>query len=57
VDSHGDHRVAMALAVAGLFSDTPGTVEGAECADVSFPAFFALMYRRGAGIERGGHSE
>jgi 3-phosphoshikimate 1-carboxyvinyltransferase len=51
--SHGDHRVAMALAVAGLFSRTPVVVKGAECVAVSFPRFFALMNRLGAGIELG----
>jgi 3-phosphoshikimate 1-carboxyvinyltransferase len=44
VDSHGDHRLAMAWAIAAALAD-PATGEtlitGAEAADVSYPAFFA----------------
>lgn len=40
VDSGGDHRVAMALAVAGLIADGKTEIEGAECADISYPGFF-----------------
>ena len=45
VESHGDHRVAMALAVAGL--STPGGValSGEECVKVSFPGFFESLER------------
>ncbi len=39
VDPEGDHRIAMAFAVAGLLSREGVTVEGAECAAVSFPDF------------------
>jgi 3-phosphoshikimate 1-carboxyvinyltransferase len=41
VNSHGDHRVAMALAVAGLVASGPTTIEDADCAAVSYPNFFA----------------
>jgi 3-phosphoshikimate 1-carboxyvinyltransferase len=40
VDSAGDHRVAMALAVAGLVADGKTEIEGAECVDISYPGFF-----------------
>ena len=40
VDSAGDHRVAMALAVAGLVADGTTEIEGAECVDISYPDFF-----------------
>jgi 3-phosphoshikimate 1-carboxyvinyltransferase len=40
VDSHGDHRVAMALAVAGLVAVGKTEIEGAECVDISYPDFF-----------------
>jgi 3-phosphoshikimate 1-carboxyvinyltransferase len=40
VDSRGDHRVAMALAVAGLIADGRTEIEGAECVDISYPGFF-----------------
>lgn len=41
--SHGDHRIAMALAVAGLVSGQGVTVGGAQCVEVSFPGFFELL--------------
>ena len=40
VDSGGDHRVAMALAVAGMIADGRTEIEGAECVDISYPGFF-----------------
>ena len=48
VDSHGDHRVAMALAVCGLAAEGTMTVDGGECAAVSFPSFFEKMKALGA---------
>jgi 3-phosphoshikimate 1-carboxyvinyltransferase len=40
VDPEGDHRVAMALAIAGLIADGKTEIEGAECVDISYPGFF-----------------
>ncbi len=40
VRSHGDHRVAMALAVAGLIADGKTEIDGAECVNISYPNFF-----------------
>ena len=40
VESHGDHRIAMALAVAGLAASGPTTIEGADSVAVSYPNFF-----------------
>jgi 3-phosphoshikimate 1-carboxyvinyltransferase len=40
VSSHGDHRVAMALAVAGLIADGKTEIDGAECVEISYPEFF-----------------
>jgi 3-phosphoshikimate 1-carboxyvinyltransferase len=40
VDSHGDHRVAMALGIAGLVARGTTEIEGAECAAVSYPGFW-----------------
>jgi 3-phosphoshikimate 1-carboxyvinyltransferase len=51
VASHGDHRIAMALAVAGLFCGGETRVQDAECASVSFPGFFELLNGAGASIE------
>ena len=39
VNSHGDHRLAMSLAIAGLVAEGKTTVEGAECIADSFPGF------------------
>lgn len=52
VESHGDHRVAMALLVCGLAAEGCTTVKGAECAAVSFPNFFEVMDGLGAGFDR-----
>jgi 3-phosphoshikimate 1-carboxyvinyltransferase len=43
VDSAGDHRIAMAFAVAGLAADGPCTIQGSESAGVSFPEFFGTL--------------
>jgi 3-phosphoshikimate 1-carboxyvinyltransferase len=40
VESLGDHRVAMALAVAGLLAEGETQVAGAECVAVSYPGFW-----------------
>jgi 3-phosphoshikimate 1-carboxyvinyltransferase len=43
VDSHGDHRIAMAFAVAGLIADGQTTIEESEAASVSFPEFYTML--------------
>lgn len=43
IDSAGDHRIAMAFAVAALAADGPCTIQGAESAGVSFPEFFSTL--------------
>jgi 3-phosphoshikimate 1-carboxyvinyltransferase len=45
IDARGDHRIAMAAAVGGLASRDGVTILGAECADVSFPDFYAVLAR------------
>lgn len=40
VDSHGDHRIAMALAVMALRASGPVVVRDAECVAKSYPDFF-----------------
>ena len=40
VASHGDHRVAMALAVAALLARGETVIEDAGCAAISYPGFF-----------------
>jgi 3-phosphoshikimate 1-carboxyvinyltransferase len=43
VDAHGDHRIAMLGAVAGLVSREGVELRGAETVAVSFPDFFAML--------------
>ena len=43
VDSYGDHRIAMSMAVAGALSKKGATVLSAECCAVSYPDFFRLV--------------
>ena len=38
--SQDDHRIAMALGIAGLVSDEPITVTEANCASISYPEFW-----------------
>jgi 3-phosphoshikimate 1-carboxyvinyltransferase len=45
VDSHNDHRLAMALTVAALVAEGETTIQGAACASDSFPGFVELMER------------
>lgn len=43
VHGHADHRVVMALALAGFAADSPVTVDTAESADVTYPGFWDMM--------------
>ena len=43
LDSFGDHRIAMAFAVAALRTDEPSVIQNAEAASVSFPEFYDLL--------------
>lgn len=48
--SHGDHRVAMALAVAGLVAQGETVIEDVQCIETSFPGFAALFRQLGADV-------
>ena len=39
VDSFGDHRTAMAMAIAGLRAEGPVTIEDTACVNTSYPGF------------------
>jgi 3-phosphoshikimate 1-carboxyvinyltransferase len=43
VDSAGDHRIAMAFAVAALRAEGETTIRGADAARISFPEFFTML--------------
>lgn len=40
LDSHGDHRIGMVMAVAALLVDQPLTLAGADSINISYPEFF-----------------
>ncbi len=50
VESHGDHRLAMALFVAGLVAIGETVIEDIECTSDSFPGFVALMHSLGVAV-------
>ena len=43
IESFGDHRIAMAFAIAALFAEGESFIEGADSAAVSFPEFFEVL--------------
>jgi len=51
VESHHDHRIAMALALAGLRAVDPVIISGAECVNKSYPAFFNDLKHVGGNID------
>jgi 3-phosphoshikimate 1-carboxyvinyltransferase len=51
VSSHGDHRLAMALAVAGLVARGPVLIEDAECIGDSYPGFERALRKLGAELD------
>jgi 3-phosphoshikimate 1-carboxyvinyltransferase len=42
-DAHGDHRMAMAFAIAGLAAKAPSTIQGADAVAISYPGFFDIL--------------
>ncbi len=45
IDPQGDHRMAMAFAIAALAADGPTVIRDADCAAVSYPDFFSTLNR------------
>jgi 3-phosphoshikimate 1-carboxyvinyltransferase len=43
VESHGDHRIAMALSIAALVAHNPVRISDASCVDISFPRFYEML--------------
>jgi len=54
VGGHGDHRVVMALAVAGLAAQGETTIDTAEAMAITFPDFVELMRSLGAEMRTSG---
>jgi 3-phosphoshikimate 1-carboxyvinyltransferase len=44
-DAHGDHRMAMAFAIAALGGERPSRIEGADVVAISYPDFFRTLDR------------
>jgi 3-phosphoshikimate 1-carboxyvinyltransferase len=42
-DARGDHRMAMAFAIAALAAEKPTTIEGADSVAISYPGFFETL--------------
>jgi 3-phosphoshikimate 1-carboxyvinyltransferase len=45
IDAHGDHRIAMAFAVAALRAEGETIIHGADAARISYPQFFEVLNR------------
>ena len=45
IDSHEDHRIAMAFAVAALKAEGETVIHGADCVAISYPEFFQTLDR------------
>ena len=43
LDSFGDHRIAMAFAVAGMFAEGETTITGTACVATSYPGFYETL--------------
>lgn len=43
IDSHGDHRIAMAFSIAALIAEGETEIDGAACVGISFPEFYGLL--------------
>jgi 3-phosphoshikimate 1-carboxyvinyltransferase len=54
IESHGDHRIAMAFAIAGLRASGPITIQDCANVNTSFPTFVELAQRLGLAVESTG---
>jgi 3-phosphoshikimate 1-carboxyvinyltransferase len=54
VETHMDHRIAMAAVVFGMATATPVTADDAGFIDTSFPGFVSLLNAAGAAVRPGG---
>jgi 3-phosphoshikimate 1-carboxyvinyltransferase len=52
VESHGDHRIAMAFAMAGLRASGPITINNCANVNTSFPGFVVLAQTAGLNISQ-----
>ena len=45
IDSYGDHRIAMMLAIAGLIADSPVKIKNHSIVNISYPNFYEILKR------------
>jgi 3-phosphoshikimate 1-carboxyvinyltransferase len=45
LESYDDHRIAMALSIAGLIAEGKTTINGMSSVNISFPGFFDIIRR------------
>ncbi|MDA0232931.1 MAG: 3-phosphoshikimate 1-carboxyvinyltransferase [Chloroflexi bacterium] len=50
-NGHHDHRIAMSEGIAGLISESPVTINGAEIASISYPQFWQEIEKLGGVVE------
>ena len=43
LQSFGDHRIAMAFAIAGLFADGETVIQDVDCVNTSYPGFYKII--------------
>lgn len=51
IDSHNDHRIVMAMAIAAVSLGVDITIEGAEAVNKSYPSFFAELTKLGGVVD------
>ena len=54
VDSQGDHRIAMSLAVLASYAKAPVVIRNAACSEISCPGFWELLSSCGVSVEDAG---
>jgi len=52
IDAAGDHRIAMAAAIAATVAAEPVNILGAECVNKSYPAFWQVFQELGGQYEQ-----
>ena len=51
INSHGDHRIAMSMAILNTFADGALTIENVSCVDTSYPEFWKHLEQLGGRVE------
>ena len=51
IDSHGDHRIAMSVAVLNTFSDGAVRIDNVGCVNTSYPEFWQHMEQLGGRVD------